>query len=114
MLLLPNETDVIPSEVDTSTHLTRKIVMKAPVLSAAMDTVTESEMAIAMVLTCDNSASSDLIGFSMSRIKTKNAKRTDGKKGIVLTSEFKALLNFAGGAGISTEATTMSIQDSAA
>ena len=48
MLLLPNETDVIPSEVDTSTHLTRKIVMKAPVLSAAMDTVTESEMAIAM------------------------------------------------------------------
>lgn len=48
VLLLPNETDVIPSEVDTSTHLTRKIVMKAPVLSAAMDTVTESEMATAM------------------------------------------------------------------
>lgn len=74
----------------------------------------ETEMSIAMVLTCDNSASSDFIGFSMSRIKTKNAKRTDGKKGIVLTSEFKALKNFAGGAGISTEATTLSIQDSAA
>ena len=51
VLLLPNETDVIPSEVDTSTHLTRKIVMKAPVLSAAMDTVTESEMAIARART---------------------------------------------------------------
>ena len=52
VLLLPNETDVIPSEVDTSTHLTRKIVMKAPVLSAAMDTVTESEMAIACTAIC--------------------------------------------------------------
>ena len=33
VLLLPNETDVIPSEVDTSTHLTRNITMKVPVLS---------------------------------------------------------------------------------
>ena len=48
VLLLPNETDVIPSEVDTSTHLTRNITMKVPAISAAMDTVTEAEMAIAM------------------------------------------------------------------
>ena len=48
VLLLPGETDVVPSEVDTTTRLTRELSVRIPILSSAMDTVTESRMAIAM------------------------------------------------------------------
>lgn len=48
VLLLPGHTDVIPSEADTSSRVTRRISTAIPLLSSAMDTVTESRMAIAV------------------------------------------------------------------
>ena len=48
VLLLPNESDVIPSEVDTTSLVSRRIKVRIPLLSSAMDTVTEARMAIAI------------------------------------------------------------------
>jgi len=48
VLLKPGESDILPSQASTKTQLTRGIALNIPVLSAAMDTVTESEMAIVM------------------------------------------------------------------
>jgi IMP dehydrogenase len=48
VLLLPGPSDVIPSEADTATRLSTRITLAVPLLSSAMDTVTEARMAIAM------------------------------------------------------------------
>ena len=48
VLLRPLESSVLPSQADTSTFLTRAIPLKIPLLSSAMDTVTEADMAIAL------------------------------------------------------------------
>lgn len=47
LLLLPHS-DVLPSEVNMKTKLTKKISLNVPIMSAGMDTVTESQMAIQM------------------------------------------------------------------
>src|SRR6185503_10113869 len=48
VLLVPQHSTVVPTQVDVSTRLTRNIRLNVPLLSAAMDTVTESRLAIAM------------------------------------------------------------------
>ena len=48
VLLAPNRSEVLPAEVDTTTRLTRDIALNIPIVSAAMDTVTEANLAIAL------------------------------------------------------------------
>src|SRR5208282_18503 len=48
VLLLPARSDVVPAETDTRTWVTRNIGLNIPIVSAAMDTVTESHLAIAL------------------------------------------------------------------
>src|SRR6201995_4535357 len=48
VLLVPSESAVLPNDVSTATRLTRTIALEVPIVSAAMDTVTEARMAIAL------------------------------------------------------------------
>ena len=48
VLLRPGESDILPSVADTRTRLSRDITLNIPVISSAMDTVTEADMAIVM------------------------------------------------------------------
>ena len=48
VLLLPARSEVVPAETDTRTWITRNIGLNIPIVSAAMDTVTESHLAIAL------------------------------------------------------------------
>ncbi len=48
VLLVPNKSEILPNEVSLKTKLTKKISLNIPLMSASMDTVTESKMAIAM------------------------------------------------------------------
>lgn len=90
-------------------------------LTAYFDSVTlrdlflnESEVSLVGVFTSDNSAAADFVTFVMPRIKATSNGRQDAQQGITQTASFEALLNVNGGTGISSEKTTISIQDSAA
>ena len=48
VLLVPQYSDILPRDIDVSTYLTNEIRLNIPIISSAMDTVTESQLAIAI------------------------------------------------------------------
>src|SRR5258708_5657418 len=48
VMLVPRKSDVLPREADVSTRLSRNIILNIPLVSAAMDTVTEAKLAVAL------------------------------------------------------------------
>lgn len=76
--------------------------------------INETETSLYAVFTADNTAASDFVGFSISRLKVGGAAKNDGETGLVQTFPFTALLNTAGGAALASDATTITVQDSQA
>lgn len=76
--------------------------------------VNEDEISLIVTLTTSNAAAADFVTFVLPRIKLGSADKDDGEKNIIATHSFQALYNGAGGSGISSEQTTLSMQDSQA
>jgi hypothetical protein len=76
--------------------------------------INETEISLVVALTTSSAAAADFIAFSIPRIKLGDAGESDGQNGIIQTFPFSALYNSAGGTGISSEATTLLVQDSQA
>lgn len=76
--------------------------------------INEDVIGIAVALTTNNTASADFIALSLPSLKLSSCTKTDTEKGIIATYAFTALLNTAGGAGTSSEQSTLVLQDSAA
>lgn len=73
----------------------------------------ETEFGVYAAFTGDNSAGAGFTAIAMPRVKATGNTKDDGQAGLSQTIPFQALENFAGGAGVNSEATTISVQDSA-
>lgn len=74
----------------------------------------ETEVSLVVAVTTSNDKAADFMTVVLPRIKVNSNTKDDGEAGTVSSHSFMALLNSAGGTGVSTEKTTVSFQDSAA
>lgn len=76
--------------------------------------VNETTASLMVTLTTAGDNNADFVAVAMTKVKVGGASKDDGEKGIIQTLPFTALLDTSGGTGAATQATTISIQDSAA
>lgn len=106
--------NIIPTLTPGKVKVEGSVSIKFVDTTARQAFINETEVDLAVVLSSNNLATSDVLAFVLSRVKLNGAARSDGETEVVQTVPFKALLNTAGGASAATEATTLLIQDSAA
>jgi hypothetical protein len=76
--------------------------------------INETEVSLSAALAANNAAAADFISFTLPRVKFGGAAKNDGQKSIIQTLPFTALYNVSGGAGTTSEQSTMVVQDSQA
>jgi hypothetical protein len=106
----PNISDVIKGDIKVSGTVT--VQYQDETVSNNFDN--QTAITISAVLFADTSDTSDFIGITVPRAKLFSDDPDDGKKQIVMTMNYTAERNGAGGSGISTDAGIVSLQDSAA
>ena len=77
VLLVPNYSNVLPREVSIQSKFSRNITLNVPIVSAAMDTVTESAMAIAMAQECDRGVLHKNMTFEQQPALVRQEKHTE-------------------------------------
>jgi hypothetical protein len=102
--------DIFPGSVTVSGNMT--VLFQDAVMRDYFRN--ETEVSICAAFVGGSTAAADFIAFTMPRVKVGSADKDDGEKGLTLTMSFVALENTAGGAGTSSEATVISVQDSLA
>ena len=90
ILLVPNYSEVVPTEVDTTGFFTRKIKLKEPIVSSAMDTVTESRMAIAL----GQMGALGVIHKNLSILEQSNCVRETKQAGVLVAAAVGASGDF--------------------
>ena len=74
--------------------------------------INETEVSVVATFVADNTAASESVTYIMTRVKLGGATKDDGEKGLILTVPFTALEDTAGGTGLDTIQTTITVQDS--